>query len=187
MKNQPLDSPLRHFLTEFPRQTVLLRDPATWYQIVACLDVIGDAEVALDAFVSVSERPSRGEWYLAIYGVLQALVLQQDAVSHLACALKLSYQPDPQLLPIRELRNDAAGHPTRRGGAPGRSFSALARITLSREGFTLLTTSRDPYKNDFRKVELLPPIAIQREIIAKTLANFLAALRTLEGLAADGD
>jgi hypothetical protein len=182
-----LESSLRDFLTEPPRQDQFLqRDKPTWYQIAACLDVIGDTELALDAFLDASERPS-GEWYLAIYGALQALVLQQDAVSHLAEALQIVYSPDSALRDIRELRNDAVGHPTRRGGHPGRSFSALSRITLSRAVFTILTTTRDPFENRFREVELPPLIRNQKAIIATALAAFLEELQHREGISAGGD
>jgi hypothetical protein len=183
----PLESSLRDFLTEPPRQDRFLHDKPTWYQIVACLDVIGDTELALDAFLGAATRPSRGEWYLAIYGALQALVLQQDAVSHLGEALQIGYSPDSTLREIRELRNDAVGHATRRGAAPGRSFSALSRMTLSRDTFTILTTTRDPFENHFHKVELPPLIRNQKTIIAAALAAFLKELQHREGVSVGGD
>lgn len=71
--------------------------------------------------------------------MLQALILQQDAVSHIADSLDLEYAEDEQLHDIRETRNNAAGHPSRRGRKPGHAFNHVVRWSLSAHNFELMT------------------------------------------------
>lgn len=58
---------------------------------------------------------------LYIYGLLQALFLQQDAANGISTALlgkKIDFKQEyPSLFEIREIRNDTVGHPTLRGNA----------------------------------------------------------------------
>lgn len=77
-----LEDEMRGFLTHFRRQTVRLRNRAVWYKICSCLDVIGDTELALDAYLQSTVPTDTGIRYLHLYGAFQALILQQDAVQH---------------------------------------------------------------------------------------------------------
>jgi hypothetical protein len=130
-----------------PRMSYLLRqDMGNWNQICSSLDVIEDTDLAISAYLS--NRPddadsmvSVGNNYLKLYGLLQALFLQQDAVSHLCEALSVPYDPNqfPRLKPIRDARNASIGHPTQRGTKTKRSHHFVSRISISHEGYTLLS------------------------------------------------
>ena len=93
-----------------------------------------------------------GSSYILAYGFLQALFLQQDAVRNLYEALQLPSEPDPLLAEIRELRNDAIGHPTKRGGGKGKgkSFSFISRPSISKSGFQLMTVTPNEWPPMFR-------------------------------------
>jgi len=129
-------------LINAPRKHLAIRqDPAEFLKLCSCLDVIGDTELAFDAYSEMSDDSPPGSSYILAYGFLQALVVQQDAVRNLyeALRLRLPSEPDPQLKAIREVRNDAIGHPTKRGGGKGRSFSYISRPSISQSGFQLMT------------------------------------------------
>ena len=172
-----LETEIRDLLTNEPGHSAALTNRANWYKIVACLDTIGDTEEALDAFLRIQNRAGFGEWYLAIYGVMQALVLEQEAVKHLAEALGFAYNPDEALRDIREIRNDSIGHPTRRGSSPGKSFSAIARGSMSCTGFSILTTDGGTAMNTYRQVNVPDLISQQRAILSQSLAVFLSELK----------
>jgi hypothetical protein len=86
---------------------------------------------------------SDGARYLAVYGLLQALFLQQDAVINLCESLGIPETIDnyPRLKEIREIRNMSIGHPTKRKRKKGQlnSYHFISRSTLSINGFTLLS------------------------------------------------
>lgn len=182
-----LESEIRKFLTVLPRQERLLEDEANWYKIAACLDAIGDTELALDSFLFSCDGQDSGQRHLSIYGALQALVLQQDAVRHLAEGLSIEYEPQADLREIREIRNDSVGHPTRRGGASGSSFTALCRFRLSAEGFEMMTTTKDPARHRTRRVNLPEQIARQRNLLILVLKRFLEQLNQGHMVGVDAD
>jgi hypothetical protein len=162
---------LRNLINAPRRHWLLRRDPHRFNQVCSALDVIGDTEMALDAYLSKEhQHASTGQRYLDIYGVLQVLVVQQDAVEHSAQALGIEYKPDPQLREIRETRNDSVGHPTRRGEPPGRAFNFIAQVSMSWKGFQLGTATP---QRDLRvkQVGLPELIGKQREVLASALAR----------------
>ena len=65
------------------------KDSAAWNQLCSSLDAIGDTELAFDAYAALPEPSDEGTTYILVYGILQALVLQQDAVRHVAEALSI--------------------------------------------------------------------------------------------------
>src|SRR5512135_3253506 len=87
-----LESEIRDIINSPRKQAALLRNHSTWGMLCSSLDVIGDTECALAAYLAGSnlEEVKRGDYliesgnlYLTLYGVLQVLFVQQDAVSHL--------------------------------------------------------------------------------------------------------
>jgi hypothetical protein len=76
------------------------------------MDVVEDSELAIDAYSTGNVREKDGERCLRLYGLLQALFLQQDAVINLCESLKIQKKIEdyPKLKEIREIRNDSAGH-----------------------------------------------------------------------------
>lgn len=157
-------------LVNQPRRNALLRrSPASWRMLCSCLDVIEDTELALAAYETAEEPSSPGACYLLLYGTLQALFVQQDAVSNLADALGTKMEPSPLLSKIREIRNDAVGHPTKRGSGTGRAYNAIVRISMTKEGFDLLTTYPDADRLTSRKVLMSELIEEQRASLGPVL------------------
>ena len=115
----PLDNRIKEIrdLINSPRkQNELLGKNALWLMLCSCMDTIQDTEIALESYLTEDiDNSQRGKNYLNTYGALQALFVQQDAVENLHTALGIPYVEDSSLKQIREIRNDAAGHPTNRG------------------------------------------------------------------------
>ncbi|MCW5959802.1 MAG: hypothetical protein KIS76_06530 [Pyrinomonadaceae bacterium] len=172
-----LEHEIRDFINSPRKRSDLIKDSAEWFKLCSSLDVIGDTEQAFDSYLKIDEPESDGEKYLNIYGVLQALFIQQDAVTHLSEALGLPYTVDPLITQIREIRNDSSGHPTKRG--KGRAFNHISRISMERHSFKLMTTypNADP---KFTDVDVPKLIESQRSILQSTLSNVIDNLREEE-------
>lgn len=152
-------------------------DSARYYKLCSCLDVIGDTDAALDAFEEMSDRPTPGSSYILVYGFLQALVLQQDAVRGLLDALGLPWAPDPRLVEIRKVRNEAVGHPTNLHSG---KFSFISRRSVSKSGFELMTLEPNEWPPVSKYHLLKPLLDTQRTQLAKKLDALLQALRKEE-------
>jgi hypothetical protein len=87
-----------------------------------------------------------------LYGVLQGLYVQQDALTHLSKAFGISINFDENYTGIaraRELRNFSVGHPTKKGRIKKRRhvysdfpddafvYARIQRDSLSRDSFAL--------------------------------------------------
>ena len=152
--------------------------------LCSSLDVIGDTELAIEAYSRGGRGSSKnrnanhlidtGNLYIILYGILQVLFVQQDAVAHLAEALGLTYVPETVLKSIRETRNDVTGHPTKRGS--GTAFNFVSRGTLSPAGCTLLTMRRDG-SIDHKHIDVRVMINAQRGAVVTALTSILAKLK----------
>jgi hypothetical protein len=111
-----LESQIRDFVNAPRRQATIFKDKVAWGMLCSSLDVIGDIEVAVEAYLkdadghqgeakNADQLAEMGNLYITIYGILQVLFVQQDAVKHLAESLGLNYDQDPVLKDIRETRN----------------------------------------------------------------------------------
>jgi hypothetical protein len=81
------------------------------------------------------------EAYIEFWGVMQAIIIQQDSIAELHEAITGSTLDTRQLISwqaIRKLRNKCAGHPARGGRSP---TSPLTRTFMGRDfgGYSLLT------------------------------------------------
>jgi hypothetical protein len=135
---------IRRFVNEPRKQNELIKRGAAWHQLCSALDVIGDAEWALDSHARREQAATpAGLLYLAHYGFLQAAYLQQDAASvvqrHLGGPTTTRVR-DPVLVLVRSLRNQAVGHPT--GGRYG-AVHFIVRVTMCPDSFELMSIADD--------------------------------------------
>jgi hypothetical protein len=172
-----LEQQIRDFINNPRKQHALLQETAAWNLLCSCLDTIGDTELAFDAYKDAGNPSTDGAAYLLVYGALQALFVQRDAVENLCQALAIAYVRDPLLNDIREIRNDSAGHPTKRGGGKGRAYNFISRSSLTKEGFDLMTTYPDSRSPLFRHVSIPSLIASQRDILQNVLSEVLEKLK----------
>lgn len=119
-----LEDRIRNFINSPRKQSNLLEDSATWNKLCSSLDLIGDTQIAIDAYPQLFSMQEEGISYLIVYGILQALLLQQDAAKHIGDALNIKVKLPKALEEIRIIRNSAAGHPSyqRENGLAKSSF-----------------------------------------------------------------
>lgn len=169
---------IRSFINKPRKQYALLKNRKLWSQLCSSLDVIEDADLAVDAYVKNELGNDDGEKYLRLYGVLQALFIQQDAVDNLCESLRFAnnLKEYPELEEIRDIRNDSIGHPTKRGNH--KSYHFISRITISKSGFQLVSNYEN--KTAFRDISVLDLIAKQRHYLSQILNKILSDLRAEE-------
>lgn len=125
---------IRDLVNDHRRQAELAREPRRWNQLCSCMDAIGDAEHAIDAHAELTDDANTGQLYLAHYGFVQALFLQQDAVAHLCTAFGFSDLADclrEELSDVRGVRNDVA-HMTDR---EHRRFVGIVQMSMTATSF----------------------------------------------------
>lgn len=157
----------------------LRRDIGRWNQMLSSLQALKQTNLAVTAFQKHGAKLSEGERFLAIYGLLQALVLQQDALCHLAEALKTTpvrLNRHRRLEEIRNIRNWSVGHPTKADRGPALSHHAIARPKLGRGGFSL-HSSFDDGRFQYMYVPLPQLARLQRRVMSALLRNMLKELK----------
>lgn len=90
-------------------QVWLNKEAGSWDILWSAFDNIQDSQKAIDQF------PALNAEYLGVYGLLQAMVVQQDSIQHLANVLglpQLKWSNYPELQKIRDVRVATIGHPT---------------------------------------------------------------------------
>jgi len=139
---------IRDIVNSPRRRYALLQNRQQWLRLCSAMDAIGDTQMAVRAYLDepMDDSDSKGWSYVVVYGVLQVLYVQQDAAKTIASCLKLPLELPVELETVREIRNDAIGHPTGRG-------VFISRISLSVEGFQLLVPVGKG-KREFRGVSL---------------------------------
>lgn len=137
------------------------------------MDVLGDTELGIHDFKS---RDTVG--YIEIYGLLQALFLQQDAVRHIANIFSFEISKLPELAKVREIRNDAIGHPMNRSNH--KSFHFISRSSVSKKGFDLRSHDGDTGENSYRRIDLEMVLEDQRANINKQLESIYLHMNDIE-------
>lgn len=146
-------------------------------QLKSCLDAIGDSELAIAAYSAGEFGVSDGVRYLAVYGLLQALFIQQDAVRYLCESLGMPNPLNnyPRLKEIREIRNASIGHPTKKDRPKPTSYHFISRPTLRRSGFQLLSIlSEGNFR--FEDVSIPDLVADQRTNLSEILTSVIGKL-----------
>lgn len=163
------------------KKQILFQDRVEWDKLWTSLDVIEDSQLAIDDYKNLPDFNAYENGYLYVYGVLQALFLQQDALANLNFALfkeKIEFEKDySELYKIRESRNNSIGHPTNR--ANGKSFHYIGRSSIEKKGFTML--SYFPKNGDSSKVEkidIINCIEIQEKLLSAILAKTIDRLKS---------
>ncbi len=174
---------IREFFYDDRRRYPLLKRSGPWLQLRSCLDAIEDADLAIDAYLAGGFGESREAYYLPVYGLLQALFVQQDATFNLCESLAIpeTIHNYPRLEDIREMRNDSIGHPTKRNRKKGQpiSYNLISRITLSLDGFELISHYSDG-KLVSKYVSIPDLIADQRKYISDVLTMVMRKLEEEE-------
>lgn len=124
---------VRDYINDPRRKYALLKNYKFWNQLCASMDAIEYSDHAVEAYLSGAFPEDRGEQYLRVFGLLQSLIVQQDAVRHLYEALSYKNPLDAfaKLKEIREIRNDCSGHPTMRNNGSSHFAFEMQKNRLS--------------------------------------------------------
>jgi hypothetical protein len=154
---------------------------------LAAADALEDAEKAIDAFANDAKGGGDfGVAYLKLYGVLQAAVLQQDAVNVLRVAFGFvrTLQKDlPKgMQAIRDIRNRVGGHPADPWGQPGKApppATMVARHSVC--GGTLAITYLDAdFAIRHETVDLDAALGAHRQAVREWLLEVAEKVRSEE-------
>ena len=170
---------IRNFINKPRKQFNLLKNHTFWNQLCSSLFVIEDSDLAIDAYPNNEFSKDGGEKYLRLYGLFQALYLQQDAVKHLCESLGLSNNliANPKLKEIRDIRNDSIGHPTKRGNY--KSYHFISRVTITKTEFQLVSKHENS-KTTSRDILIIDLIKEQRKYLSKILKKVIKVLKAEE-------
>lgn len=139
---------IRERINSIEKQRLLINDLGKWLQLTSSLNVLEDSYRAVQFYCDSAFPESAGGRYLYIYGLLQALYLQQDAATGISDSLfgkKINWKTEyPNAYYAREMRNDVSGHPTNRGG--GKLVIYLEQISLRKETFGYMRCYSDENK-----------------------------------------
>lgn len=154
---------------------LIMANTKDWNQLCSAMDLLGDNLYAIDDYVNQNWPKSEGVLYLLIYGVLQALILQQDAVEQLALICNVHYDRNPKLEAIRELRHKSSGHPSKRGGIKKtgedtRTSHFISRISLKHGHYQLMSSRKDSEDFVFEDINLFALIKLQQELLLTDLS-----------------
>jgi len=129
---------IRDHLNHPWKRELVFSDRVKWDKVCSCMDVLEDTQLAIDSFFKLPDFSSDNGGYLYLYGLLQAFFLQQDAANNLSQGFfgkVINWKKDyPDLFLVRDLRNDATGHPTSRKDG---SFHYIARYSVNKQSFKL--------------------------------------------------
>ena len=139
------------------KRELIFTDRVKWDKICSCMDVLEDTQLAIDSFFNLPDFSGYNGGYLYLYGLLQAFFLQQDSTNHLSQALfgkPIDWKGDyPDIFLVRDLRNDATGHPTSRNN--DQSFHYIARYSVSKQSFKLASYFPKQGKSLHRDFDLI--------------------------------
>ncbi len=180
-----LENQIRQLINNPQKHYELRQNKALFSQLCSSLDVIEDTEDAIMAYseqdFGEEDKPSH---YLAVYGLLQAIYVQQDAVINLCESLGIKDKVNnyPKLKEIREIRNDTVGHPTKRDQQKGKpvSYHHISQTTLNKSGFTLASYFSDGSQVQFRDIKISELIVEQNRFISTILATLASNLEAEE-------
>lgn len=173
---------IRRFINQPRKQYNLIKNLPYWNQLCVSLDAVEDTKLAIDSYVKIESEDDEGRLYLLVYGVLQALFVQQDAVNHLCEALDIDPQKDkfPGLKDIRDARNESVGHPTKKNQSKGmHSYHCISRISLTLNGFDLLTNFHDG-KDETKYISIEECITDQDKYLKEILSAVIETLKREE-------
>lgn len=138
-----------------------------WDLTWAAMDTLEDTEYAITSYSNDDIKSDQGKEYLRIYGLFQAIFMQQDAVRNLAEGFQLqgiNISEDADAAKVREVRNKYFGHHKyKREGMT--TYHGISRMTVGGNYITAWT-----YPNfSTEEINLREAIATNREYIVKAL------------------
>lgn len=171
----------------------LKKKDGDWNQFCAALDTIEDTCLAIQNFQQDRNDLFVQNPYLATYGILQALFIQQDAVNYLKISLfgsdkKIDWSNAKytELAKIRQVRNETIGHPVKTERKGRKSTYANDEITsctidrssLTKDGFRYMLWMQS--KTESKTINFSEIIELQDKYLGAELETVMKELQKEE-------
>jgi hypothetical protein len=148
------------------------------------IDALESAQLAVDAYNCPNKDRVKdvGEHYLIIYGLFQALYVQQDSVSNLCDSMNIDFKikdietQHPELYEIRQLRNKGIGHPSGEGKGKTKNIHSMLIDNDSIELFSYTETG----EFSFAKYKISDCIEKQNQSLCGILQKVIEKMRSIE-------
>jgi len=188
---QHIRAKIRDFIQHPRRLDPLLSDMPNWNMLASSFDTIADTEMAITTYENSPDPGDIGMRYLMIYGILQSLYVQEDAVELMVRAFEPNarrayrIESEPEVNDVRRIRNRAVGHPTKEGDVksnkkPGVQMSHfIVQHSMRKEGFTLMTTFANG-NYTFTDVSIPDLIQKNRYAVERVLQRIMKQLEAAE-------
>ena len=172
---------IRNLVNKPVTKIILFKNLPKWNQLCSCLDVIEDSELAIEAYIVKKFDKNIGGNYLAVYGLLQAFIVQQDAVRHLCESLEMAnpLKNHSKLQDIRNIRNASIGHPTKKDRPQPTSYNFISQPTLKKDGFQLVSFFSDG-TSEFKDISIRKLVKDQNTCLPDILAQVINKLEDIE-------
>ena len=151
-------------------------------QLNSALDLVEDTAIAMASYLRVQFPHDEGEKYLLLCGLIQVLYLQQDGLRNILEALNMPWNCPPDMREIREIRNDAFGHPSKRRSKKGEphTFHFLGPCNISNANFEIMSTKPDGPDREFRKYNAIDLVKRQAFDVVRILEGVIAEIKKQE-------
>jgi len=164
-----------------------------WNQFCAALDTIEDTCLAIENFQKDPSDLFIKNPYLATYGLLQALFIQQDAVNFLKISLfgeskKIIWKDSKysELAKIRQIRNETVGHPVKKenGGKKSKyendeiTSCTIDRSSLGGDGFRYILRMHS--KAETKSIEFSKVVSQQDKYLGEELEAIVQEIQKEE-------
>jgi len=171
-KITPLDESLVIKMFDFFQNDVIkLSNGWQMEKELISMRIIEDTTWAIQYYLEADHPRSHGGKYLYLYGLLQALVLQQDAICSLSEALfksKISFNTNfPDLSAVRNLRNEVAGHPI------DRDNTFISNFKLTKDNLSYTSEKED---KRWTNINLFEHIDKQNRCVNTILSDIIAKI-----------
>ena len=179
-RTHELITQIRDHVNRREKQVQLLSEHEKWLKLTSSLDVLADTACAIEYYLASSYPDELGAKYLYTYGLLQCIMLMQDAANGISSTLlgeNIQWEKEhPQSYQVRMIRNDVAGHPTNRKDS---TYIYLAQSSLSKDHFVYMKSpSTIEQQPDFLNVDVEEVVSETFECINGILKGTVDQLDT---------
>jgi hypothetical protein len=171
-------SKIRELIIKPVLYSLLSKNYKKWHLICGSIDAIETTQLAVDSYVCLDkDKRSYIGPHLAIYGLFQALYVQQDAVSHLcesmdiALDIKTQY---PEVYEIRQLRNRGIGHPSKEGKMNSKHVMSIGNDSIRLYSYT------ETGESSYPEYKISDCIEKQNKSLSKILRKVIKKMRSME-------
>jgi hypothetical protein len=169
---------IRRLINEPRLNRIIRQEQRDFNRVASALDVIDDSQSAIDAYSKQTTDIELGQTYLSLYGVFQAVILQQDALSAMEDALKVTASKalTRRRDELRRKRHDTVGHPTERRDERTSYSHQIIQNSLTRTSFELIRADNTG-GIQFEQIDVRSLIADQSRLMVDGLLRLERELR----------